>query len=188
LVQNALKFLLQFGQVSYYLGYNAMEDFFPKMILRPNPNCDDANCRQRQREYLAKPKIQQEPTEINEEKPVHEDNEWGVYWQIIIIFWDVFCSYIILNWALFYFTGISLVEEQSGQPDKEPNVLSTSGVRRAYTIPKADSEEEQTVPESTGLSLEELMAEMKAIWKWFAVSTGNSVHSILKNFQFLKIF
>ncbi|XP_012214623.2 ubiquitin-like modifier-activating enzyme 5 [Linepithema humile] len=135
LVQNALKFLLQFGQVSYYLGYNAMEDFFPKMILRPNPNCDDTNCRQRQREYLAKPKVQQKPTEIIEEKPVHEDNEWG----------------------------ISLVDEQSGQLDKESSVLSTSGVRRAYTIPKTDSEEEQTVPESTGLSLEELMAEMKTI-------------------------
>lgn len=79
LVQNALKFLLQFGQVSYYLGYNAMEDFFPKMILRPNPNCDDTNCRQRQKEYLAKPKLQPKPTEVIEEKPVHEDNEWGVY-------------------------------------------------------------------------------------------------------------
>ena len=27
--QNVLKFLLDFGQVSYYLGYNAMTDFFP---------------------------------------------------------------------------------------------------------------------------------------------------------------
>lgn len=72
--------------------------------------------------------------------------------------------FIILNLIVFYFIGISLVDEQSGQLDKESNhVLSTSGVRRAYTIPKTDSEEEQTVPESTGLSLEELMAEMKAI-------------------------
>lgn len=137
LVKNALKFLLQFGQVSCYLGYNAMEDFFPKMVLRPNPNCDDTNCRQRQKEYLAKPKIQQESTEVAEEKPVHEDNEWG----------------------------ISLVDEQNGQVGREPSVLSASGVRHAYTIPKNDSEEEQTVPESTGLSLEDLMAEMKAIYK-----------------------
>lgn len=85
LVQNTLKFLLEFGQVSYYLGYNAMEDFFPKMTLRPNPNCDDTYCRQRQQEYLAKPKIQQISTDITEEKPVHEDNEWGMCGRIVVI-------------------------------------------------------------------------------------------------------
>ncbi|RLU15525.1 hypothetical protein DMN91_012519 [Ooceraea biroi] len=136
LVQNTLKFLLKFGQVSHYLGYNAMEDFFPKMTLRPNPNCDDAHCRQRQKEYAARPRIQQKPAEVVDEKPTHEDNEWG----------------------------ISLVDEQSEQSDKK---TSTSGVRHAYTVPahtRADSSErEQTVPESTGPSLEELMAEMKAI-------------------------
>lgn len=77
LVQNALKFLLKFGKVSHYLGYNAMEDFFPTMILRPNPNCDDAHCKQRQKEYLAMPKVQRKQTVV-EEKPVHEDNEWGI--------------------------------------------------------------------------------------------------------------
>lgn len=30
LVQNSLKYLLNFGEVSDYLGYNAMNDFFPK--------------------------------------------------------------------------------------------------------------------------------------------------------------
>lgn len=138
LVQNTLKFLLKFGQVSYYLGYNAMEDFFPKMILKPNPNCDDAHCRQRQKEYAQKPKSQQKSNKIIEEKAIHEDNKWG----------------------------ISLVDEQSGQPDEETSV-STSGVRYAYTISTptyaTDSEREQTVPESTGASLEELMAEMKSI-------------------------
>jgi len=68
----------------------------------------------------------------------------------------------------YYFSliGISLVDEQSGQPDEETSV-STSGVRYAYTISTptyaTDSEREQTVPESTGASLEELMAEMKSI-------------------------
>ena len=138
LVQNTLKFLLKFGQVSYYLGYNAMEDFFPTMTLKPNPNCDDAHCRQRQKEYAQKPKSQQKPNKI-EEKAVHEDNKWG----------------------------ISLVDEQGCQPDEKSPVLSTSGVRYVYTIPTSthatNSEREQTVPESTGLSLEELMAEMKSI-------------------------
>lgn len=82
LVQNALKYLLKFGQVSHYLGYNAMEDFFPRMTLKPNPSCDNTRCKQLQQEYLAKPKIQ-EKTEIKEEKPVHEDNEWGTYVRVI---------------------------------------------------------------------------------------------------------
>lgn len=78
LVQNALKYLLNFGSVSYYLGYNAMQDFFPTMTLRPNPNCDDRYCGERQREYAAKPKPQQKEQEAVEEKPLHEDNEWGI--------------------------------------------------------------------------------------------------------------
>ncbi|XP_011879158.1 PREDICTED: ubiquitin-like modifier-activating enzyme 5 [Vollenhovia emeryi] len=136
LVQNTLKFLLKFGKVSHYLGYNAMEDFFPIMTLRPNPNCDDAHCKQRQKEYSALPKTQQKPIVV-EEKPVHEDNEWG----------------------------ISLVDERSDHPDEISHVSATPGVRHAYTVPtyKNNSEEEQTVPESTGISLDELMAEMKSI-------------------------
>lgn len=51
LVQNVLKFLLNFGTVSFYLGYNAMQDFFPTMSMKPNPQCDDRNCRKQQEEY-----------------------------------------------------------------------------------------------------------------------------------------
>jgi ubiquitin-like modifier-activating enzyme 5 len=51
LVQNALKYLLNFGEVSCYLGYNALEDFFPRQEIRPNPQCEDRFCRQRQKEY-----------------------------------------------------------------------------------------------------------------------------------------
>ncbi|XP_017887465.1 ubiquitin-like modifier-activating enzyme 5 [Ceratina calcarata] len=78
LVQNALKYLLNFGEVSYYLGYNAMQDFFPKMTLRPNPNCDDRYCKERQQEYESKPKTEKKVEETVEDKPVHEDNEWGI--------------------------------------------------------------------------------------------------------------
>lgn len=57
-----------------------------------------------------------------------------------------------------------MVDERSNQSDEKPCVLPTSGVRHAYTISTStNSEEEQTVPESTGLSLEELMAQMKSI-------------------------
>ena len=54
LVQNTLKRLLNFGEVSEYLGYNAMLDFFPKMPVRPNPDCDEYHCLQRQKEHREK--------------------------------------------------------------------------------------------------------------------------------------
>lgn len=77
LVQNALKYLLNFGDVSYYLGYNAMQDFFPKMILKPNPNCEDSYCRKHQEEYRLRPKPEHKIKEVVEDTPLHEDNEWG---------------------------------------------------------------------------------------------------------------
>lgn len=54
LVQNALKYLLKFGQVSNYLGYNALLDFFPSMTLKPNETCSDKYCVIRQKEYKEK--------------------------------------------------------------------------------------------------------------------------------------
>lgn len=135
LVQNTLKYLLNFGEVSYYLGYNAMQDFFPKMILRPNPNCDDRYCRERQQEYALKPKQEQKEEQIVEDKPLHEDNEWG----------------------------ISLVDEQDQQVDENERPLSL-GVKAAYSIPSrsTDSQVDQ-IPLESDASLEELMAQMKSI-------------------------
>ena len=55
------RFLLKFGDVSHYLGYNALQDFFPTMAMKPNPTCDDSFCRQRQKEFQEteskKPKV-----------------------------------------------------------------------------------------------------------------------------------
>ncbi|XP_003699230.1 ubiquitin-like activating enzyme 5 [Megachile rotundata] len=135
LVQNTLKYLLNFGEVSYYLGYNAMQDFFPKMTLRPNPNCDDRYCRERQQEYALKPKQEQREEQIVEDKPLHEDNEWG----------------------------ISLVDEQDQQADENERSLSL-GVKEAYSIPSrsTDSQVDQ-IPLESDASLEELMAQMKSI-------------------------
>ena len=45
LVQNSLKYLLKFGQVSDYLGYSALTDFFPRMSMRPNADCDEYHCK-----------------------------------------------------------------------------------------------------------------------------------------------
>nr|XP_034175522.1 ubiquitin-like modifier-activating enzyme 5 [Osmia lignaria] len=135
LVQNTLKYLLNFGDVTYYLGYNAMQDFFPKMILRPNPHCEDRYCRERQQEYALKPKPEEKKEEIVDDKPLHEDNEWG----------------------------ISLVDEQDGQVDESDRPLSL-GVREAYSVPTptTDPSANQFLSESEA-SLEDLMQQMKYI-------------------------
>ncbi|CAD7690405.1 unnamed protein product [Nyctereutes procyonoides] len=52
LVQNVLKFLLNFGTVSFYLGYNAMQDFFPYWVSEEKlknssssvPNLPEGKC------------------------------------------------------------------------------------------------------------------------------------------------
>ena len=44
LVQNTLKYLLDFGEVTQYLGYNSLKDFFPQMSIKPNPGCGNPLC------------------------------------------------------------------------------------------------------------------------------------------------
>ncbi|XP_015103629.2 ubiquitin-like modifier-activating enzyme 5 isoform X1 [Vicugna pacos] len=138
LVQNVLKFLLNFGTVSFYLGYNAMQDFFPTMSMKPNPQCDDRNCRKQQEEYkkkvaaLPKQEVVQEEEEI-----VHEDNEWGI-------------------------ELVSEVSEEELKNSSGPVPDLPEGITVAYTIPKKqeDSVPEVTVEDSEE-SLEDLMAKMK---------------------------
>uniref|UniRef100_W5N0V4 Ubiquitin-like modifier-activating enzyme 5 n=1 Tax=Lepisosteus oculatus TaxID=7918 RepID=W5N0V4_LEPOC len=79
LVQNTLKYLLGFGTVSYYLGYNAMQDFFPTMAMKANPQCSDSHCRNQQVEYSKKEAERpKQEVVVEEEQVVHEDNEWGI--------------------------------------------------------------------------------------------------------------
>ncbi|WOL00938.1 ubiquitin-like modifier-activating enzyme 5 [Canna indica] len=86
LVQNALKYLLKFGHVSPYLGYNSLKDFFPTMEMRPNPQCSNMACIERQKEYLqakpardaaAKAKLEAESAK-DDDGPLHMDNEWNI--------------------------------------------------------------------------------------------------------------
>lgn len=86
LVQNTLKYLLKFGQVSHYLGYNSLKDYFPTMEMRPNPQCLNSACLERQKEYaqakpardaLAKAKMEAEAA-VSYEGPLHIDNEWNI--------------------------------------------------------------------------------------------------------------
>ncbi|XP_032485498.1 ubiquitin-like modifier-activating enzyme 5 isoform X5 [Phocoena sinus] len=138
LVQNVLKFLLNFGTVSFYLGYNAMQDFFPTMSMKPNPQCDDRNCRKQQEEY--KKKVAALPTQEvvqEEEEIIHDDNEWGI-------------------------ELVSEVSEEELKNSSGPIPDLPEGITVAYTVPQKqeDSVREVTV-EDSGESLEDLMAKMK---------------------------
>ncbi|KAM8758857.1 ubiquitin-like modifier-activating enzyme 5 isoform 1-T1 [Rhynchonycteris naso] len=140
LVQNVLKFLLNFGTVSFYLGYNAMQDFFPTMSMKPNPQCDDRNCRKQQEEYKKKAAALPKPEVVQEEEEItHEDNEWGI-------------------------EVVSEVSEEELKNSSGPVPDLPEGITVAYTIPR---KQEDSVPEVTvedaGESLEELMAKMKNI-------------------------
>ncbi|KAF0687290.1 Aste57867_20956 [Aphanomyces stellatus] len=82
LVQNTLKHLLGFGQVSYYLGYSAMKDFFPRDVMRPNPECGSRFCRDQQaahKESKWQPMVWDDSKHgANDGAVHHEDNEWGI--------------------------------------------------------------------------------------------------------------
>ncbi|EDW07638.1 ubiquitin-like modifier-activating enzyme 5 [Drosophila mojavensis] len=142
LVQNALKYLLNFGEVSDYLGYNALNDFFPKMTLKPNAECDDRYCLQRQKEFQARPQPkEQQIDEVVSNEPLHASNDWG----------------------------IELVAEDAPVEQQTTNTTNVaSGLRLAYEAPdKVDvNQSESAAVVNAGLpetSLDDLMAQMKSM-------------------------
>lgn len=138
LVQNVLKYLLKFGTVSYYLGYNAMQDFFPTMAMKPNTQCNDRHCRRQQEEYKKK-EAERPKVEVvqEEEEVVHEDNEWGI-------------------------ELVSEVTDAELQAASGPVPDLPEGITVAFTIPSEEAADGDTV-EETEQSLEELMAQMKKL-------------------------
>ncbi|XP_056155533.1 ubiquitin-like modifier-activating enzyme 5 isoform X2 [Lampris incognitus] len=140
LVQNVLKYLLKFGTVSYYLGYNAMQDFFPTMAMKANPQCDDRHCRRQQEEYRKKEAERpKDEVLVVEEEIVHEDNDWGI-------------------------ELVSEVTDEELMAASGPVPDLPEGITVAYTIP--DKNQETADGESVGeteQSLEELMSQMKTM-------------------------
>jgi ubiquitin-like modifier-activating enzyme 5 len=51
--QAALKRLLDFGEVSHYLGYTSLKDYFPTMSIRPSAACVNKLCQQAQQRWAA---------------------------------------------------------------------------------------------------------------------------------------
>lgn len=144
LVQNALKYLLKFGKVSRYLGYNALLDFFPTMTLKPNEDCADNFCCKRQKEFKiaeAKRLAEEVPEEVEETNEIlHLDNEFK----------------------------IELCEEGEDMPDmtkkSDSTATSSKGVNFAYTMPAKEAPKvEETPTEVESVPLEDLMAKLKGL-------------------------
>lgn len=135
--------MLKFGDVSTYVGYNALEDYFPTMTLKPNQNCDDSKCIKKQAEYQLYIKEHPEVLieEVKEEtEVVHEDNDWG----------------------------ISLVESDptNEEVSEETSLNLVPGLKVAYDIPSKplkESHQEVELDDDAGESLDELMNRMKNI-------------------------
>jgi len=80
LIQNVLKYFLNFGVVSNYLGYNALENYFPTHTLKPNTSCVNLNCIKSQKLYEIRKNSEPPPvvTPQIQETILHEDNIWGI--------------------------------------------------------------------------------------------------------------
>lgn len=139
LVQNTLKYLLNFGEVSNYLGYNALIDFFPKMDLKPNTQCSDRFCVERQKEFNARPKVEIVTETSAEKEVVHAENIYGI----------VLCD-----------------SDDEDKPTTTTKPLATNvatGLKLAYEQPDAEEIDATNKPTDDGVSLEDLMAQMKSI-------------------------
>uniref|UniRef100_A0A5S6QDJ5 Ubiquitin-like modifier-activating enzyme 5 n=1 Tax=Trichuris muris TaxID=70415 RepID=A0A5S6QDJ5_TRIMR len=135
LVQNVLKCLLGFGKVSYYLGYNSLEDYFPSYVMKPNRTCDDHHCRQRQKESMVR-KASQPAAAVKaepEEAVVQRDNPWGI-------------------------EIVDAASTVSAAAD-----IVAPGLRYAYDPGEKTSDVEKEEVAQNKESLEELMKRMKAL-------------------------
>eukprot|EP01121_Diplochlamys_sp_Union-15-3_P003597 TRINITY_DN13538_c0_g1_i1.p1 TRINITY_DN13538_c0_g1~~TRINITY_DN13538_c0_g1_i1.p1 ORF type:complete len:424 (+),score=78.61 TRINITY_DN13538_c0_g1_i1:31-1272(+) len=148
LVQNTLKYLLGFGEVSYYLGYNAMKDFFPKYVMKPAEDCGNKYCRVHRVEYqnylASLPK--ESKSEVTEEKPVvHEDNEWGITLEDSS---DV--------------KPEQISQQQTVTKTDEDKKLEELGLKRKYTKDTNENSSNHVV-DTGNFSLADLQAKFKAL-------------------------
>lgn len=141
-----------------------MQDFFPTMTMKPNDACDDYHCRLRQKEHQEYLALNPTVEVVAEEAAavIHEDNEWGTIYALSVIHLKCFIYlihlYLCPNCRLL---GISLVDESTPVDEKQHTELAP-GIHAAYDLPASvDPVAEETV--DNGLSLEELMAQMKSI-------------------------
>ncbi len=80
LSQNTLKYLLNFGETSYFLSYNSFKDFFPNSILLPNPSCNDENCVDLQKQFNEGTLNSRKRVRIEKKEETNTNfvNDWGI--------------------------------------------------------------------------------------------------------------
>ena len=82
LSQAVLKFLLNFGSLSYCLSYNAQTDFFNSYKIAVNPECKEPTCQlcQSKKKKGELPLLidQIERPKKEQKKIEHKVNEWGI--------------------------------------------------------------------------------------------------------------
>jgi ubiquitin-like modifier-activating enzyme 5 len=80
LAQNVLKYLLNFGEVSYLLSYNAFLNFFDDSKLLPNSTCNDENCVLLQESFNKGQFKSRKNVKIVKEEPkqIEIENEWNI--------------------------------------------------------------------------------------------------------------
>ena len=156
LAQAALKHLLGFAPVSCFLGYNAFSDFFPRDVLRPNPECANEWCRRRQRECAAqgtalpagydpvddavrRKRALDDAAAAEAAAAAAQENEWG----------------------------IQCVEESDGATDREKSEREPAqGLVYAYEVPKKGSlqlSESEIVHTDAEATVDDLAAQLAAL-------------------------
>ena len=75
-------------QVTRYLGYSSLTDFFPTMDIKPNSACDNSLCRNLQQKFqekynapeaiAAREEAHTKELEDSQQAVTHEDNEWKI--------------------------------------------------------------------------------------------------------------
>ncbi|KEG08122.1 NAD/FAD dependent dehydrogenase [Trypanosoma grayi] len=169
LAQNALKYLLGFGTVSEYVGYDAMRDHFPSVTIKANPECRNETCLARQREYAERRAAMGDAahplyhaTQLRAEREAKELEaarakaaasaaEWG----------------IVVEAQGKEDLTVSSQQQQQQQQQQHARADGNSGVEYAYGTSSAEGArghtEEEFVGAGSGESLEALMAKMKAL-------------------------
>lgn len=145
LVQNALKYLLKFGEVSPYVGYNALVDFFPKYPMMPNPTCSQRWCVQRQQEYASRPVVASEKKTVDEAPIVHSE-DFGIVIES--------SSGIDTTDTLHVAPGLR--REHDGPATHSDDIISSSSTHQ-------DENVQTSLPSAPELSLEELQAQLNSL-------------------------
>ncbi|KAI5691999.1 ThiF family [Leishmania braziliensis] len=179
LAQNTLKYLLHFGEVSEYIGYDAMRDHFPRVELKANPECRNALCGERQAAYAAKVRAMGEAAHplyaarrARADRAEKEQQaararakacaaEWGITVEAegkdsLVVHGKMVGSSSA--------AGEASSTTTSALPGREGE--GVSGLEYAYAGTAGDSAnvaDEDKYVKTTGASIEELMARMKAI-------------------------